>query len=283
MKGLFIGLNTIDVQFFVENYPEANEKTKAKNYGMYSGGPATNAAITYAHLGGKPQLISSFGRHLFTELTFDELKNLKVDVTDITPNRKCHPIFASVVTDIVNGNRSVISYHPDNHEYCDITLENLSTSSYDIVLSDGFYIDVASRILKKNDINPPVVLDGGSWKKGLERLLPFIDIAICSADFKPPGISNVEENISYLQYMGIEKIAITRGEKPILIFDGPQKMEIPIDRINAIDTLGAGDVFHGAFCFYYQQKKDFIEALTEASKIACNSCKYYGTREWMNN
>ncbi|NET50891.1 MAG: sugar kinase, partial [Merismopedia sp. SIO2A8] len=46
------------------------------------------------------------------------------------------------------------------------------------------------------------------------------------------------------------------------------------------DTLGAGDIFHGAFCHYILQQ-NFTESLVAAAEIASNSCKFFGTRRWM--
>ena len=281
-KGLFIGLNTIDMQFLVEQYPTQNQKAKASDYGLHSGGPATNAAITYAHLGGKSHLVSSFGKHPFTQMVYEDFKNYMVKTTDLTPNRSCHPIFASIITTLSTGDRSIVSYHPNNHDYCDITLDAFPIAQFDIILVDSFYIDAAKTIISKADIKATVVLDGGSWKKDLENLLPYIDIAICSADFFPPGTSNTSEVIDYLFAKGITRIAITRGCNSIIVKESETTFELPVTDIEACDTLGAGDVFHGAFCYYYAQTNDFKTSLQQASEIAAYSCKHYGTRKWMD-
>ena len=281
VKGLFIGLNTIDMQFIVEKYPGENQKAKATDYGLHTGGPATNAAITFAHLGGDSHLVSSFGQHSFTQLVYDDLHKRKVETTDLTPERSCHPVFASVITTKTTGKRSIVSYHPDYHNYCDITLDNFPIGPFNIILADSFYIDAALELIKKVNKKIPVVLDGGSWKEGLEKLLPYVDIAICSFDFYPPGTSNSGEVISFLREQGITKIAITHGSKPILVRDNQDVYELPIEKIIAVDTLGAGDVFHGSFCYYYAQTQDFKTSLVNASKVAAQSCKHYGTRSWM--
>jgi sugar/nucleoside kinase (ribokinase family) len=50
-----------------------------------------------------------------------------------------------------------------------------------------------------------------------------------------------------------------------------------------VDTMGAGDIFHGAFCFFSSEGKGFVESLGEAANIAAESCRYKGTREWMKH
>ncbi|MBN2165860.1 MAG: hypothetical protein JW717_06240 [Marinilabiliaceae bacterium] len=280
-QGLFIGLNTIDIQFLVDHYPHENQKAKASNYGLYAGGPATNAAITFAHLKGQSHLVSSFGKHPITHLTYEDLNQKNIKTTDLTPDRSCHPIFASVITTKSTGKRAIVSYHPNYHNYCDITLDTFSVDEFDIVLTDSFYIDAALTLLKKIDNKKPVVLDGGSWKTGLDKLLPYINIAICSNDFHPPGIKNNDEIINFLHSKGISKVAITHGSKPIIISENNSRSFIDVEKIEAVDTLGAGDIFHGAFCFYYAQSNSFIDSLKNASIIAAKSCLHFGTRSWM--
>jgi sugar/nucleoside kinase (ribokinase family) len=49
-----------------------------------------------------------------------------------------------------------------------------------------------------------------------------------------------------------------------------------------VDTLGAGDVFHGAFCYYFAQTGDFAGSLQAASRVAAVSCRYFGAMRWAN-
>jgi sugar/nucleoside kinase (ribokinase family) len=84
---------------------------------------------------------------------------------------------------------------------------------------------------------------------------------------------------------------MTQGDKPIQYVGQNYSGEIMIDPINAVDTLGAGDIFHGAFChFIVNQLKnpsqsiseyDFRKALIFSAKIAGQSCQSFGTRNWM--
>ena len=60
-----------------------------------------------------------------------------------------------------------------------------------------------------------------------------------------------------------------------------QMGSIDVPTVKIIDSLGAGDIFHGAFC-HFILFKSFVEALTQASLIAAASCQAFGTRRWMN-
>ena len=121
---------------------------------------------------------------------------------------------------------------------------------------------------------------GGSWKEGEEELLPYMDYVICSSDFHPPGCTSQDEIFSFLKSFGIQQMAITQGGDPIIAVDGTEKTQIPVMEINPLDSLGAGDVLHGAFCHFITQN-DFLTSLARASEIASQSCMSLGTRNWI--
>ena len=66
-QGIFVGLSTIDVVYRVNRFPTPNSKVAAQSQDVFVGGPATNAAIAFAHLGGKPALVTAAGRHALAD------------------------------------------------------------------------------------------------------------------------------------------------------------------------------------------------------------------------
>ena len=126
-----------------------------------------------------------------------------------------------------------------------------------------------------------MVLDGGSWKVGTEELLKCVDVAICSADFMPPGCATGEDALRYLRGSGVREIAITNGANPILFASEETSGSLPVPYVTLVDTMGAGDIFHGAFCFYASAGLGFVESLQQAAKVASESCRFHGTRAWM--
>ena len=74
---------------------------------------------------------------------------------------------------------------------------------------------------------------------------------------------------------------MTNGEKSIEYMSENKRDKLEVPQIEtSIDTLGAGDIFHGAFCHYILQE-NFKNALIAAAKIASHSCQFFGTRQWM--
>ena len=288
MKGLFVGLNTIDIQFLVDKYPGVNTKILVDSSCIYTGGPATNAAITFSTLGGNAVLTTFVGDHFFTDFIINELKTYNVKLYDAGFNKNIRPIVSSIITSADTGSRTILTVDPGQvgksiSKYYGFfkKLCRSELKSGNIVLIDCFYIDAAVIIAREaKKLSIPVIIDGGSWKNGMESLLDFVDIAICSENFYPPGLKTTQEVFEYLSLRNCERIAITRGEKQILYKDKNNYGKISVPEISPVDTLGAGDIFHGAFCFYYLKENNFVKALRRAVAIASESCMYLGTREW---
>jgi sugar/nucleoside kinase (ribokinase family) len=281
-KGLFIGLITLDFIYLTSKFPNPNQKIVASDYTVAAGGPATNAAVTFSYLGNQSTILGVVGTHSIERLIRSDLEYYKVAIADLDPNRTEPPPVSSIIVTQGTGDRAVISLNATKAQIPSDRIPPDILQNVDLVLIDGHQMEVSYAIAQQaKSKNIPIVIDGGSWKPGFENLLPLTDYAICSANFHPPNCHNQQEVISYLSKIGIPHIAITHGEKPIQYHSNNTTNSIEIPKINPIDTLGAGDIFHGAFCHYILQTS-FPQALESAAKIASHSCQFFGTRHWMN-
>ncbi|MEO8892203.1 MAG: sugar kinase [Coleofasciculaceae cyanobacterium] len=277
--GLFVGMIALDLVYLATKLPTSNQKIVASEYTIAAGGPATNAAVTFNHLGNQAEIVGVVGIHPITHLIRSDLANYGVKIADLNPTQTEPPPIASIIVTQATGSRAVVSIAAPKIEDSQL-LSEINFQS-DIILIDGHQISAGYAIAqwaKKHHI--PVVIDGGSWKPGFEKILPLVDYAICSANFYPPNCHNSTEVIAYLAALGIPHIAITQDEKPILYSSRGVCSQLAVPAIDPVDTMGAGDVFHGAFCHYILQH-DFKDALTAATKIASHSCQFFGTRQWM--
>ena len=281
--GLFVGLVTLDFVYLANSPPSNNQKVVALDYTVTAGGPATNAAVAFSHLGNQATLLGVVGNHPITHLIKADLASYQIAIADLDPNQKEPPPVSSIIITKDTGDRAVISL---NATKAQIPIERIPDDimqGVDIVLVDGHLMEIGCAIAQiAQTKNISVVLDGGSWKPGIEKLLPFVDYAICSSNFHPPNCHLPEDVISYLCDVGIAEIAITQGEKPIQYFTTGTSGYLEVPQISVVDTLGAGDIFHGAFCHYISDK-NLIDASRASANIAAHSCKSFGTRQWMNS
>jgi len=281
MSGLFIGLTTLDLIYLASHAPTQNQKLVARDYTVSAGGPATNAAITFAHLGHSATLVSSLGCHPITHLIRADLQQWHVMLHDLSPTKSEPPAVSSIVVTEATGERAVISINAVKTPIPGDRVSPDVLSGVEVILIDGHQMAVGQSLATHaKQLGISVVIDGGSWKPGFETVLPLADYVICSAHFHPPNCTTEADTIAYLQSLNIPHIAITHGEQPIWYCDREQAGHLAVPTIHPVDTLGAGDIFHGAFCHYILQT-DFVHALKQASHIAAQACQFFGTRRWM--
>ena len=275
MRGLFVGLMTLDCIYQAQRPPRANEKLVAQAALMAAGGPATNAAVAFAALGGKATVMAAVGQHPVTALLREDLDAVGVTVADLTPQRLEPPPLSSIVVS-QGGDRAVISRNGVGLQV--EPLAELDLTDIDVVLVDGHQMELSRQIAAAAvELNIPVVVDAGSWKPGFEQVLPLAQVVIASANFQPP---TADDALTYLQTLGVPYVAITQGEQPIVFSDRGRAEQLPVVATAVVDTLGAGDIIHGAFC--HSWRGDFTVALTKASQVASLSCRYFGTRAWIH-
>lgn len=279
--GVFVGLSTLDLVYRVDGLPGLNEKIVARSQDAFVGGPATNAAVTFSHLGGKSTLVTVAGHHPLTQVLREDLDRYSVRLVDLNMAFEDLPPISSIMV-TPSGERTVVSANATRVSQNGGVIEPMVLDRASVLLVDGHFMEASvtsAKIAKSAGV--PVVFDGGSWKPRTMELLDLVDIAICSANFIPPGAATAEEVFDFLERVGVHTIAITNGANPILYFCGDQHGSLSVPKIIPVDTMGAGDIFHGAFCFYFAEGCDFTDALTKAAQVASASCTYRGTRVWM--
>ncbi|GAA4601904.1 sugar/nucleoside kinase (ribokinase family) [Actinoplanes octamycinicus] len=284
---LLAGLCTLDILQLVEKYPADNEKVTALAQTVAAGGPATNAAATVAHLGGAATLLTAVGRHPLAAGIHADLSSLGVRLVDLTADDPGPPSVSSIVVSAGTGNRAVVS---TNGATRSVVPPDLPPVLRDVgaVQVDGHYPELAVAVLteaRRQGI--PTLIDAGSWKPVTPRLLPLLDVVVCSADFRPPGLTSDRDIARFLTDAGVRWIAISRGADPLLRWTGSDFAEQPVPPATVVDTLGAGDVLHGALTLAVARRRPltdatFAEALDEAAAVATRSCASFGTRSWMD-
>jgi len=281
--GIFVGLSTIDVVYHVDGFPTANSKVVAQSQDVFVGGPATNAAIAFAHLGGSPSLVTAAGRNALADVIRKDLESNSVRLVDLNHTFRDTPAI-SCVTVNASGQRNVISANSGRIPTPPVEVDAHLLDQAQVLLVDGHFMPACMAWAEAAHARGlPVVLDGGSWKEGTEDLLGHVSIAICSADFRPPGCNSEEKTIRYLKKQEVKHIAVTHGAEPVVFDSGATSGTLRVPQVEAVDTMGAGDIFHGSFCYFIAAGHGFVEALADAAQIASESCRFHGTREWMKH
>jgi sugar/nucleoside kinase (ribokinase family) len=285
--GLFVGLCTLDVIQLVDRTPGPNEKLTARRQEVCAGGPAANAAVAFSHLGGSARLLTAVGAHPLGLAVAADLHRLGVTVSDLAADSAEPPAVSSVLVTASTGDRAVASTNATGRRLAPPADLDALVADCDLVEFDGHHMDLAVATARRaRAAGRTTLFDGGSWKEGTPTLLSSIDVAVCSADFRPPGTRTPADTLRFLRELGVPWTAVTGGGQPV-VWQGPDgggTVDVPPVRV--VDTLGAGDVLHGALAHHLAPRgritaEGFAEALHASAATAARACTSFGTRAWL--
>ncbi|WP_240843180.1 PfkB family carbohydrate kinase [Acidaminobacter sp. JC074] len=262
-RALFVGITGLDYVYYLDKHIGSNEKTKTNDYKSYIGGPAANAAITYCLLGGRAKLLTHIGDSLIGTMIKDQLRSYDIEIIDLAEGKDILPFVSSIHID-GKGDRTVISGQnliADDFE--DFTV----FKDVNCVLLDCNLPNVSLQVLRNCSL--PSVLDAGSWKAHMGECMSLATDVIAYTNCTHPE-KNLKDFVK-------KNLAITDNEKSFYYRDSDSSGWIDPIKVKVHDTLGAGDVFHGAYCYYrYLKKLNFKTALESASKVAAYSVTQRG-------
>jgi sugar/nucleoside kinase (ribokinase family) len=270
---LLAGLCTVDVVQRVAELPAPGEKVQSLSVDVAAGGPATNAAVTVAALGGSATLLTVLGAHPLAELARADLDTCGVAVVDVLPEHSAPPAVSAVAVRDHDGERTVVSRNAAGHSLRAAPGFDDFAGKVRVVLVDGHYPELALGVAKwARGRGIPVLLDAGSWKPVLDELLPLVDIAACSAHFRVPGAT--------LHERGVPTVITTAGPGPVRWSTTTAAGAVPVPEVTVRDTLGAGDVWHGALA-YGVGRYDIPELIRFANEVAAERVRHTGPRSWV--
>ncbi len=275
---LCVGHAAYDLTFMVDHHPGADEKCFASGFSSGGGGPASNAAVTVARLGGSSAFAGYLGNDLEGCRHLDELKSEGVYTGLVV--RGPHPTPLSVILVKDDGTRTVINYkghtpflEPDQVDFSPCRPKAVLFDGHEPLLSSGLAREAHSRRI-------PTVLDAGSVHRGTKELAPMIDYLVASARFARDfaGTADMQRALAILSETA-PCVVITLGENGLLWKRKEQSGKLPAFPVEARDTTGAGDVFHGAFALGVARSMEFTSLLRYASAAAAVSCTRIGARK----
>lgn len=292
---LCVGLAVLDVVHHLAGPPSWGRKERSTGGELVAGGPAANAAVTAARLlgpgVGPARLLTAIGTTPPAGAVHADLAAHGVQVIDLAPAGWAVPV-ASALVDVRTGQRTVVSPGALGSGGVDGSGYSLAglLGGVRVVLLDGHHPALAARVaVEATGAGVPVLLDAGSWKEELVGVLPRVTLAACSADFRPPGGPRAGDDPA-----GVATVLHRRGVRTVLVTDGPRPVvwstmddergTVPVPTVRAVDTLGAGDVFHGALAAALAMRYGSVPACAAfAAEVAAARCAHLGSRAWLGS
>jgi len=277
-----IGLNATDTVLTVPHFPAYGGKVPFHKEFYSVGGQVASAVVTCARLGLRAKYIGTVGDDERGRIQLESLQTSGVNIDHVQQRRNCANQSAYIVIDESTGERTVFWSRPE----C-LRLQPEEITSDQIACARLLHIDGhdtpamehAARIARANGI--PVTVDVDTMYAGFERLLPLVDYLIASSEF-PGRWTGREDPFDALQTIqrqfGMKMAAMTLGAHGALAWCDGRFVYSPAFVVNCVDTTGAGDVFHGAFCYAVLQQMPIAEALGFANAMAALNCTAMGAR-----
>jgi sulfofructose kinase len=275
-----VGHASHDLILSVPHHPGVDEKMVAERLLGCGGGPSANAAIAVARLGLSAGWAGYLGRDFYGEAHLAEFQAGQVDTRWVVRGDAPTPL--SVVLVKPDGQRALI-----NHKGARVPLAadalDFSGLQCKVLLFDGHEPELSAPLLEHARIQQiPTVVDAGSLHPGTEYLMFRVDHLVCSEKFARQwlGRDNPAEALQALSER-VATVVITLGERGLIWKRGGESGDLAAFPVEAVDTTGAGDAFHGAYAVGLARGDDWDTVLRRASAAGAWCCTRRGARPGM--
>ena len=277
-----VGLNATDTLLLLSHFPAYAGKVPFTQEILSPGGQVASALVACARLGLRTKYIGTVGDDDRGRIQMESLLNSGINLDHVQQRTNCPNQSAYILVDQSTGERTVLWRRPDclridPHE---ITPEQITCAR--LLHIDGHdtpAVAHAAAIARHAGI--PVTVDVDTIYHGFDKVLPNVDYLVTSSEF-PARWTNESDPFKALELIqkeyGMMVAAMTLGAHGALARVDGNFVYSPAYVVNCVDTTGAGDVFHGAFCYAVLKNLPMRDALDLSNAMAALNCTALGAR-----
>jgi sulfofructose kinase len=278
---LCIGIPVRDLTFRVGSIPARGSKENASHFDEICGGNALNAAIGIVRLGGRASICGPMGdaRETSSRYIFDQLAHEGIDTKRIVHMPGLVTPISAVMVD-PSGERTIVTFRDPELWKVHMPDTNQLLEDCDAILTESrcaaFCTDLCAEARRRGI---PVIVDVDRAMSLREGLLNASSHLVFSSEplQETAGVTDDGQALKKIAKLTPSFLAGTRGPKGTIWLDEQGNLqETPAFPVHTVDTLGAGDVFHGAFALAITEGQDLREALRFASAAAALKCTRFG-------
>jgi ribokinase len=285
-KILVVGSSNTDMVIATNHLPKPGETVLGGSFIMNPGGKGANQAVAGARLGGDITFICKTGQDSFGIESRNMFKKEGIDVSYILSDTELPSGVALIMVDqtaenciaVASGANSALK--PQNMIACENAIVNsdIVLMQLEIPLETVEYVARLAAILdKKVILNPaPARRLSDSLLSNLFLITPNETEAEIITGIKVIDEASGIQAAEKLHLLGVKNVIITLGSKGALVCAGKISEIIPAEKVKAIDTTAAGDVFNGALAVALSEEMELKEAVQFACKAAAVSVTRMG-------
>ena len=283
MKALCVGHSTYDTTLPVDFYPEENLKYRIKRQIVCGGGPASNGAYLLAKWGFDTTIVSVVGDDFYGDKVIDDFEKIGANTEYLLKYPGYHTSSSYIIANMSNGSRTILTSRIAPVRKID---KEITVTDADVILIDGEHPESAMDALQKNP-NAISVLDAGRLTDDTRALGKMVTYLICSHDFAEEfsGMKTDVRDFNTLvaiyeklrEYFQTNVIITLEANGSFTMINGVYRI-IPSVSVKAVDSTGAGDIFHGAFTYFIGMGYPLEEAIRCSSITSAISVTRIGSR-----
>ena len=282
MKVVCVGHSTFDTTLPVKEYPTENIKYRLDHHIECGGGPASNGGYLLAKWGMDTVMASVVGDDYYGETVIADFEKVGADITYLEKMPNHMTTSSYIIANMSTGSRTILSSK-------DEAVRKLSSDinvQADVILIDGEHPETAHEVLDKNP-HAISVIDAGRLNDDTIALGKKVKYLVCSKDFaedfsnKKIDVNDISSiDIVYRElkeYFGNTVVITLEAAGSYTEIDGVAQI-IPSISVKALDSTGAGDIFHGAFTYFIANGYSLLDTIKFASITSAISVTRIGSR-----
>jgi len=274
MKVLCIGNVTYDITIPFEGYPTENNKYRVNERIECGGGPASNAAYLLGKWGINPYFAGIIGNDEYGKEIIKEFESVNVNTKYLKVCDDYKTTSSFIINNKFTGSRTTFAYKPSNYKLDEIN------DNFDVILLDGQEYEITKKLLLDNK-DAITIIDAGRPVETVIELAKMCKYVVCSKTFAE-GVSGIKDDYVSM-YKKLEEIfngvvAVTLEDKGTLVKIDEKLEIIPSINVIAVDSTGAGDLYHGAFTYGIIQGWDLLKIVKFSNITGALSVTKVGSR-----
>ncbi len=279
---LCAGIIVLDEVFRVEEFPQADGKVQATGFFVVNGGCAANAALAIARLNGRAALAGPMGGPAGEDHNGDRvLEALARENVDCALCQRIDGLATAQSAIFMNarGDRTIVTYRDERIAATVPADPQGIVAAADALLADNRYPDFVAPICAAARARGlPVVLDGDRPTIEDDPLFRIASHVIFSSEClrETTGVADLGAALQRIARNTGAFLAVSNGPDDVVYLNDGALYRLPVFKIAAVDTLGAGDAFHGGFALALAEGRSEVDAMRFGAAVAGIKCTRLG-------